>query len=69
MEKGSKFVNSGGVNLKKLGRSDTFECRGCHSREGRCLICQNEKVMDGNSNYLKFLDFVLAFKLGSQKSY
>lgn len=64
-----KFVKRSSVNLKKLEKSDTFRCQGCHDLEDGCVICQNEKTMNGNSNFLKFLDFVLGFKLGSEKSY
>jgi hypothetical protein len=69
-ENGSSSAREGrGAELGRVGDGELFECRCCQSQKDGCQFCSDLRVIKGNSNIIKFFEYVISFKMGISQSY
>lgn len=73
MENSNKLADNKArqLNLKRVAKTDNFYCACCEreDKNGECLACHGAGFADGNNNIVKFIEYIMEFKLGIKKSY
>ena len=55
--------------MKEFPSGESFSCLECKlsKKTNKCEICKDKRTVDNQSNFIKFLNFVLEFKIGKIK--
>ena len=58
------------MRIKPLADTDCFRCLNCQTIPSKdCVTCQGQGEINGKDNMVKFMEYIIDFKLGVRESY